>query len=63
MDVVASHLHPLLGPMKLQFGTDRVGSEQEDENHQNTWHHGCAQIHIVVGPRIAYLVEVDDDGL
>ena len=63
MDIVVCHPHPLLRPMKFQLGANRVGGEEEDEDHQNTRDHGRTQIDIIVGPGVSNLMEVDGDRL
>ena len=61
--IVVGHSHPVFCPVELQFGTYRIRCNQEDEQHDDSWHHYARQIVVVVGVRVARHVQVDGYGL
>ena len=62
-DVVVGHREPLFRSIELQFGSERIGRNEEHEQHQNAGDEHRGKIEIVACPRIAYHVQVDADGL
>ena len=63
MGIASGQHHPFARASELEFGTNRVGGDEEDEKHQHARHHYGTEIDVVIGPRIAYHVQVYGDGL
>ena len=63
MYVISRYPHQLLGCLELQFRTDSICGDEEDEEHDDTWYQQSTEVEVVVHPWIVHGVEVDGDGL
>ena len=62
-DVVVGHRKPLLVGAELQLGSNGIGRDEEDEQHDDAGHNHRTQIDVIVGPGICNLMQIDTDGL
>ena len=60
---IISHGKPLPTLVELKLHAKRIGRNQEYEKHHYSWHEHGTEIRVVIGPWIAYLMEVDAYGL
>ena len=63
MYIISRNPHQLLGGLELQFRTDAISGDEEDEEHDDTRYQQGTEVEVVVHPRIVHGVEVDGDRL
>ena len=63
MDIRACEFHELFVRLKLEFRADRVGRNEEDEEHDNAWYEKGAEVDVIAGPGVTDCVQVNIDGL